>query len=351
MKNTNRLYLDIVKGITIFLMLWTHCIQYCAMGSFDFFENPVFKTVYSFHMPLFMAVSGYLFSFSFRKRDLKTLLIHRCQSMLQPIVFGTVIHNLLIQIAHRLLSGSGQFLNGDLLTGVTDQLWFLWCVLGSSVVVALACKASRKLWVRLCLLLAGMIPLAMFPVMDYQFFMYPFFVAGFLFAEYKDAVMEKVGRLRYAALVVFPAMVPFYRKGHYIYLTPFLSEDHGTAELLRINDFRILIGLAGSVFVLVLTELLLDLFSSRLPWLVKGLAKLGENSLQLYILSVPLLSGYLPVVYEKAMQLFGRNVLAENMLLYNFLFTPLLTAAVGAGLYLVVQLLRKWNLHSLIFGR
>ena len=45
MKNTNRLYLDVVKGITIFLMLWTHCIQYCALGSFDFFENPVFKTV------------------------------------------------------------------------------------------------------------------------------------------------------------------------------------------------------------------------------------------------------------------------------------------------------------------
>jgi len=351
MKNTNRLYLDVVKGITIFLMLWTHCIQYCALGSFDFFENPVFKTVYSFHMPLFMMVSGYLFRFSFRKRDIKNLLIHRCQGMLQPIVFGTVIHNLLINIAHRLLSGSGHFFNGELLTGVTEQLWFLWCVLGSSVVVALACKVSRKLWRRLCLLLAGTILLALFPVMDFQLFMYPFFLAGFLFGEYKDVLMEKIGKLRYITLVLFPAMVPFYRKEHYIYLTPFLSENHGIAELLRINGFRIFIGMAGSIFVLVLTELLLKLLRSRLPWLVKALAKLGENSLQIYILSVPLLSGYLPVVYEKAMQIFGRNVLAENMLVYNFLFTPLLTADVGAGLYLVVQLLRKWKLHGLIFGR
>ena len=351
MKNTNRLYLDVVKGITIFLMLWTHCIQYCALGSFDFFENLVFKTVYSFHMPLFMMVSGYLFSFSFQKRELKPLLIHRCQSMLQPIVFGTAIHNLLINLVHRLLSGSGQFVDGELLTGVTEQLWFLWCVLGSSVVVALACKASRKLWIRLCLLLVGIAVLALFPVMDYQLFMYPFFVAGFLFAQHREAVLKKIGKLRYASLVIFPAMVPFYHSRHYIYLTPFLSENCGTMELVRINAFRILIGMAGSVFVLVLTELLLKLLERYLPWLVKALAKLGENSLQIYILSVPLLSGYLPVVYEKAMQVFGRNVLAENMLLYNFLFTPLLTAAVGAGLYVGILLLRKWKLHSLIFGR
>lgn len=349
--NTNRLYLDVVKGITVFLMLWTHCIQYCALGSFDFFENPVFKTVYSFHMPLFMMVSGYLFRFSFRKRDTRTLLIHRCQSLLQPIVFGTVIYNLLTSLAHWLLSGSGQLLDGALLTGVTDQLWFLWCVLGSSVAVTLACRAARRHWQQLCLLLAAPLLLALFPVMDYQLFMYPFFLAGFLFAEHKDTVLKKAGSWRYAALAIFPAMVPFYRTRHYIYLTPFLSSEYGAAELVKINAFRILIGMAGCVFVLILTELMLKLLLSRLPWLIKALAKLGENSLQLYILSVPLLAGYLPVICEKAMQGFGRNILAENMLLYNFLFTPLLTAAIAAGLYLMILLLRKWKLHGLIFGR
>ena len=61
MVEKNRFYIDFVKGIAIFLMLWGHCIQFCAVGDFDFFENWVFKLIYSFHMPLFMLVSGYLF--------------------------------------------------------------------------------------------------------------------------------------------------------------------------------------------------------------------------------------------------------------------------------------------------
>ena len=97
-EKTSRLYINIVKGVAIFLMLWGHCIQYCALNDFDFFENPVFKFIYSFHMPLFMLISGYLFAFSCKKRELRTLLIHRTQGMLQPIAFCTIINYLLTDV-------------------------------------------------------------------------------------------------------------------------------------------------------------------------------------------------------------------------------------------------------------
>ena len=89
MDNQNRnAFIDIIKGVAIFLMLWGHCIQYCiARSGLDFYENNVFRFIYTFHMPLFMLVSGYLFFFSFSKRNLKELLVHRVQSLLQPIVF------------------------------------------------------------------------------------------------------------------------------------------------------------------------------------------------------------------------------------------------------------------------
>ena len=60
-------YIDAAKGLAIFLMLWGHCIQSCVVGSdVDFFENTVFKAIYSFHMPLFMLISGYLFFILFQ---------------------------------------------------------------------------------------------------------------------------------------------------------------------------------------------------------------------------------------------------------------------------------------------
>ena len=54
-------YINFLRGIAIFLMLWGHAIQGMSNGQFDYFEDNMFKLIYSFHMPLFMMISGYLF--------------------------------------------------------------------------------------------------------------------------------------------------------------------------------------------------------------------------------------------------------------------------------------------------
>ena len=52
------LYLDSIKGITIFLVVWMHCIQN-VMGHGP--DNFLYSKVYAFHMPVFMIISGMLF--------------------------------------------------------------------------------------------------------------------------------------------------------------------------------------------------------------------------------------------------------------------------------------------------
>lgn len=54
-----RIYsLDYVKGVAIVFVVWLHVIQYlCGQP----FENVLFTKVCSFHMPVFMIISGYLF--------------------------------------------------------------------------------------------------------------------------------------------------------------------------------------------------------------------------------------------------------------------------------------------------
>ena len=55
---THRLhYIDNLKGVLILLVVLGHCIQ-CT--DLDFDHNAVFRYIYSFHMPLFMCVSGFV---------------------------------------------------------------------------------------------------------------------------------------------------------------------------------------------------------------------------------------------------------------------------------------------------
>ena len=57
--------LDILKGILVLLVVWGHAIQFGFgfeyVEKYYCFDDNIYKLIYSFHMPLFMAISGYLF--------------------------------------------------------------------------------------------------------------------------------------------------------------------------------------------------------------------------------------------------------------------------------------------------
>ena len=55
------LWIDILKLFTIYLVLWGHAIQHFQP---DYEQSYILQTIYSFHMPLFMMLSGYFASSS-----------------------------------------------------------------------------------------------------------------------------------------------------------------------------------------------------------------------------------------------------------------------------------------------
>lgn len=76
---------DVVKLIAIFLVLWGHCVQ--SMLSSDPYKDMVYIYIYSFHMPLFMILSGY---FSFNSLNSKIMLkgiINRFKQLIIPTLF------------------------------------------------------------------------------------------------------------------------------------------------------------------------------------------------------------------------------------------------------------------------
>ena len=346
-------YWNVVKGTAIFLMLWGHCIQYASLEAVVYLENIAYRTIYSFHMPVFMLVSGYLFFYSFEKRKMPDLLEHRIRGMLQPIIMATVLNNVLMLIPQYVLSGSANVLFGSLFDGIKTDLWFLWAVLYCSLVVGICCKGTENPCLQIFLSVIGSFVILLFPQWNMTLFMYPYFVIGFFCGKYRKKAIGLYRMVRYALLLVFPVMMRFYETKHFIYITPMFSEELGLAASLEIALFRWGIGLAGSIWMLTVMELLLRL-AGRIPalqWCLQRVSHLGSNSLQIYCLSASLLSGYLPHLCRKAVDLLGYNPFFGKETLYSFLYTPLLAAVWSVFLYAVVLALKKCRVHKLIFGR
>ena len=353
MSKRESFFWDVVKGTAIFLMLWGHCIQFCALNEVNCFEDIAYKTIYSFHMPVFMLVSGYLFYYSFQKRNLPELLEHRIRGMLHPIIMATIFNNVLMLVPSLVLSKHVNILYGRLFGGIGNDLWFLWAVLYCSVLTAVFGKLTAKPWLRFLLMIVGGTAILLVPQWDMTLFMYPYFVAGFFCGMYRRHAKRLWKLVRYPVLILFPVLLTFYQTKHYIYITPMFSEALGLEASMKIAFFRWAIGFVGSVWMLTIMDFLLCL-GERVPAVqscLRAVSRLGRNSLQIYCLSASLLSGYLPHLYRKFAELAGGNVFAGNLAVYDFLFTPILAAVWSVFLYAVVVLMKKWKLHALIFGR
>ena len=87
-KDKRLLVFDALKLFAIFLVVYGHCILHLQNHAFDIKENIIYRFVMSFHMPLFMAISGYFGAKIFKLR-FSDLLIKKCKRLIIPsISFG-----------------------------------------------------------------------------------------------------------------------------------------------------------------------------------------------------------------------------------------------------------------------
>ena len=80
---------DFLKLFAIFLVIWGHAIQYFL--SSDYSNELVYRIIYSFHMPLFMMISGY-FSVSSMSLSIGQFLKKKIVQLLLPVIsWGLVL--------------------------------------------------------------------------------------------------------------------------------------------------------------------------------------------------------------------------------------------------------------------
>ena len=255
------------------------------MRSEVFYENILYKIIYSFHMPIFMIVSGYLFYFSLTRKTISEILLSRIRMLLVPLFSFAVIFK--IPVFFSVLKGttSLQFFLYDYLqcTILGYHLWFLWSVFLNSILVLVIVKYKLPQFSYLLIWLFSLFPAAhtdFFTGIELYSFMYPFFVIGFMFHQYGNTKWFNDVRILLSSGLIYIIFLFFYNRDMYIYTSG--------QSILRNNGFyfflldmqRFLTGLLGSVFFINVLRYLYVRFGKNRSF--KFLSVLGVNSMGIY---------------------------------------------------------------------
>ena len=185
MEKERLIWADSLKGLLIILVILGHAIQ-STLGN-ECFNNHLWNLIYSFHMPAFMAVSGW---FAFRpipnRGGYVTIIKRRCYQLLIPYILWSLI-SLLIRGRFNLISIWNMIIYPD------TSFWFLWVLFLISVTfvtcqwMAKQIKCDELLFIGLsCAILFGVMVLFDIRVFGFQFLAYYilFYTAGYCIHRY-----------------------------------------------------------------------------------------------------------------------------------------------------------------------
>ncbi|MGF6312668.1 fucose 4-O-acetylase-like acetyltransferase [Bradyrhizobium sp. i1.8.4] len=282
--NDRDLGLDFAKGVLIILVIVGHLIQYILYPAEGFWDSPWFKWIYMFHMPLFMAISGYLSCRALLRKSLTQAIGDRAMQLLVPMLFWCVLlETAKLAVLPRAPDASGNIL--QFLNDFAGTYWFIWAAFVSFLLVKiLSVFSHRSLWVLfVSVILVALAPLtfSIFPVIKYT---YPFFCLGYSFAQSRDWWKSITRSLKpllivplsIAALACFLA----WRKDTYVYNNLVLVQDMQSAK----NVLLMFFGSAAASAIMI--ELFLQCWRvGRSNRVVRFIAvEMGQSTLVLYLI-------------------------------------------------------------------
>lgn len=280
-------FIDVAKGFTILLVVLGHCIQYIYAPN-DYDKNIFFRVIYSFHMPFFMFLSGYLISDIGTEIDLQWLKRRLC-SLVIPYVswvgIGYVVNGYIFNESffQRILAVIKSPDNGG--------LWFLWILFLNSLLLFIGCQIKNKClksdlsFFVLYLLLFLPIPYLGINTLLKKYFL--FYIIGYIIRKYLCKLELKLIRVICCInLAIYPVLVAFWFRAStpYLYILNdvFNKEQNKFIEIILVFCYylynNIIVPFLGIGFIWIL------LYNFKSKILVKYLAYLGRCSSEIYIL-------------------------------------------------------------------
>lgn len=307
-------YLDILRGAAVVLMVFGHCLQYGNGTEFietsGFFYNKLFQLIYSFHMPLFMLLSGYLFFYTAEKyQKTDEFVKNRWQRICLPIIGWQTFHYF-VKGLRMLANGESvtlDFLRRYVRSWFTD-IWFLLAILYCSVIVFFVRKYLKDNIFVYVFVLTFITPDSMVGLHLYKY-MYPFFVCGYLWGRYlgqqegRDVLSGSLKYLFVGIVMCFIALFCFWDIDVYIYISGYtLCGKESIVRQFVIDIYRMVIGFIGCGGFALGIKLLYDwnlrqntagMWRYLLGFTWKILSSVGRQSLCVYILSSEMVHWFL----------------------------------------------------------
>ena len=329
MKNNRLAWGDSLKGYLILLVVLGHAIQN-TLG-LDCYNDHLWNLIYSFHMPAFMAISGY---FAYRPSGLGganyvvNTLFRRFRQLVVPFLLWTVI-SLVIHQDFTLSSISSIILYPDY------GLWFLWVLFWINVIFVIGSWFAELIRIKqeyviitLCGVLAATMVIFEIRVLGFQFIAYYFlfYSLGYYLNKYQDRILFLNNRLAIIILFAFWIVLAWNWKMHE--LPQFLKQIPLPGALLQYFYRFLTAAIAVFLLVTISPKFLNDEGKWNVPFVRLGYYSLGIYAVHFIFIGIIV------------------NLLLNELGLGQSFVIIISFIAASALSWLMVWMLSKWSVSS-----
>lgn len=329
---------DMAKAVAIFLVVWGHCLLSMTHEADYWLTDSLSQLIISFHMPLFMVISGY-FAYNALHRPIHSTLLKKARQLLIPSITWYIV------IAVTAMTFNHDFRwqrAGDIVATLPFSLWFLKSLFMCYFITLIGSVLYRwKRWT------VAVYALAIFLLGEWLNYvstisMLPFFLAGLALHDRERIVFDNGKTVVVLCAIVFSTLFLLWDGVDYnLYINPF-SHNWGGYKALII---RFLIGLSGAVVMILAVRWGTKRF-------VVGnnlIAKLGTITLGVYCIQVFLAEGLFKSFATKVATINPFYSVAYRNMFYDYVITPLAAISVIAICWLTIKILKKCKVTRLLF--
>lgn len=330
-------YLDALKFIAIYFVIWGHACQYGFEGTINNdIYHPATFFINSFHMPLFMMLSG-VFASSSLKRTFGPFLLDKVRQLLIPAFLWSLIATVIL-----FLRGKNYFELYGVIGFITDY-WFVKCLFICFLLYWVSIRLLKNEFVA-CLVTIALVLIIPKGSFVWVSSMLPFFWMGHFFK--KGLLTKKVSWLMVALVGLgFVICLLGWSRNYTIYLngSNFFSivDGHFDPYTLFVMAYRFLIGTLGSLTFILLVKKVYPLMEN---WKGMGaIQRAGQETLGIYMVHVLLL------VFVAHFYAIPNSV---SVWLYDFLFVHIYNLIGLFGSLAIIYFLKRYRVtRVLLLGK
>ena len=332
-------YIDVIRGFAMVLVIWGHSLQYLSGGYGKGFQDRLMLCIYSFHMPLFALLSGYLM---ISNRKFESKIRSRIINLGYPLIVWGIFPSILSSVVN-----SNSFSFWDAI----NSLWFLATALSISIYFLMIEYLTADKWIiELLFLCVGYCLFFFLPHRDFYCYMYPYYFVGYYYRKINISISYKMRKIfLYLALIIFVLLLLGFTPEHLIYGSGIFNSKDPIASI-RIDIYRYVIGILGSVVTILLLGRMyrIECFKRMINCLIR----VGKYSLEIYVIQHIVLEQIIYKLVLKSCKIAGYNPLTLNYPLFQVSTLAFSILFVGLCVYVLQSMDATCRpMKKLLFGR